>query len=477
MSCIQRGQEPALPLRFFEQISAIPRASLHEERIADYLARFASERGLDCVRDAAHNVLVRKAGSVGREGEPPILLQAHTDMVTEVKFGKRHDFLTQGVTLLQEGNLLRADDTTLGADDGLGVALMLAVLDRDDLSHPPLECLFTAAEEIGLVGAGAFDYTQLRAQRMINFDAADERVIITGCCGGVRSDFTVPFAFESAKGEGLRLTLSGLCGGHSGEDIHMGRANALTLMGKVLERLRAATDFRLAWLSGGDKTNAIPRSCEAVLLPADLSAAERALGAVQRELAALAPAPVDAACTLAVTREPIARVMRACDTDAALAVLAVRNGVFYWREEGKLPDTSRNLARVRTEDGALAFAFSSRSPSDARLEECASELDALAATLDGTTRHYARYPGWESATGSPLSLAWQAAWREATGLPICETVIHAGLECGVIAAHIPHLDVISVGSNAHDLHTPRESAELDSFARVYETLCKCLCNV
>ncbi|MBQ3483001.1 MAG: beta-Ala-His dipeptidase [Clostridia bacterium] len=474
MNELLTGAVPALPLRFFAEISAIPRASLHEEQIADYLVRFAAEHGLWCYRDASHNVLIRKSGSAGRESEPPLLLQAHTDMVAEVRFGRVHDFLREGVTLVREGNILHADGTTLGADNGLGVALMLAVLARDDLSHPPLECLFTAAEEIGLVGAAAFDYTQVRARRMINFDAADERMIITGCCGGIRSDLTVPCTWERADAKGLHLTLTGLCGGHSGEDIHSGRANALAVMGKILAALRGVTDFRLSWLSGGDKTNAIPRSCEAILLPRDLSAAEQVLIAQASALEALAPSPKDAARTLAVVREPITRVMSQRDTDAALAVLAARNGVFYWKEEGKLPDTSRNLARVRTEDGALAFAFSSRSPRDARLEECVADLDALAARVGGVTRHYARYPGWESAADSPLSRAWQDAWHATTGRDIGRTVIHAGLECGIIASRLAGLDVISVGSNAHDLHTPRECAELDSFARVYDTLCACL---
>lgn len=471
------GIEPALPLRFFEELSAIPRASQHEERVADYLERFAADRGLFCYRDATHNVLIRKEGTAGRESELPLLLQAHTDMVTEVRFGKQHDFLKKGVTLIREGNILHADNTTLGADDGLGVALMLAVLDETALSHPPLECLFTAAEEIGLVGAGAFDYTQIRARRMINFDAAVERVIITGCCGGIRSDLTVPVILEKAEGIGLRLTLTGLCGGHSGEDIHSDRANALAVMGKILTALRAATDFRLVWLSGGDKTNAIPRFCEAVILPNDLAAAEQALAASAQRLSEFAPSKKDAARDLAVKRETVTCAMRACDTDAALAVLGVRNGVFYWRKQGVLPDTSRNLARVRTEDGALAFGFSSRSPHDVRIDESRDELDALAARLGGATRHYARYLGWESSAESPLANAWRAAWSTATGRDISATVIHAGLECGVISAALGGIDVISVGSNAHDLHTPRESAELDSFARVYDTLCNCLKNV
>ena len=248
-------------------------------------------------------------------------------------------------------------------------------------------------------------------------------------------------------------------------------------MGKILAALRRVCDFRLSALSGGEKTNAIPRSCEAWLIPDDLCVAEAALAALAARLHELAPSSEDAARTLSVVREQMGQALRPCDTDAALAVLAVPNGVFYWKKENVLPETSRNLARVRTQDGVLAFGFSSRSPYDARLDALTLELDVLADRLGGTARHYARYPGWESATDSPLCLAWQCAWRATTGRDVCTTVIHAGLECGLIASRLTGLDVIAVGSNAHDLHTPRESAEIDSFARVYDALCACLQHI
>ena len=185
------------PARFFEEISAIPRASGKEEGIADYLVEFAKAQGLEWYRDAANNVLIKKSGSEGREKEQPLLMQAHTDMVTEVAFGFDHDFDKEGVILVQEGNVLSAKGTTLGADDGFGVALMLAVLEDEALSHPPVECLFTATEETGLIGAGQFDYDRLAARRMLNFDSAEEHLVITGCCGGIRSDIHMPVTVQA----------------------------------------------------------------------------------------------------------------------------------------------------------------------------------------------------------------------------------------------------------------------------------------
>ncbi len=456
------------PARIFEEISAIPRASYAEAGIADYLVAFAEKHGLTYHRDEAHNVLIKKGGSAGREGESPLLLQAHTDMVTEVAFGTAHDFNVEGVHLQRDGNILSAKGTTLGADDGFGVALMLAALEDDALSHPPLECLFTAAEEVGLVGAGQFDYTRLSATRMLNFDSAEEHLVITGCCGGIRSDLYLPVTVEKAEKTGLCLGVHGLAGGHSGEDIHRGRANALCVMGAILRHVEKHTSFRLVSLLGGDKDNAIPRDCEAVILPSDADAARACLADAESLLSALVTASEDGARSLSVETVTVDTVMTEADTARALEVLSVRNGVFYYRKNGT-PETSRNLASVHTEDGELKFTLSSRSPFESRIDESVGELDALAERLGGKTAHRSRYPGWEGAPDSPVSTLWQRAYRETTGREIDTTVIHAGLECGLISSKIPNLDVISVGCNIYDLHTPAERMELDSFERVYRT--------
>ena len=455
--------------RIFEEISAIPRASYKEEAIADYLVDFARRHGLDCHRDAANNVLIKREGSAGREGEPALMMQAHTDMVTEVAFGTDHDFDREGVHLVREGNVLFAKGTTLGADDGFGVALMLAVLEDETLSRPPLECLFTSAEEVGLVGAGQFDYARISAGRMLNFDSAEEHLVITGCCGGIRSDVYLPVTLQKAESAGLCIGVHGLAGGHSGEDIHRGRANALCVMGEILRHVQKHTAFCLAAIVGGDKDNAIPRDCEAVILPADMAAAKAALADAEGLLSALATAPEDSARNLSVEPATIDTVMSEADTEKALQVLGVRNGVFYRREDGT-PETSRNLASVHLTEGTLKFTLSSRSPFESRIDESVAELDALATALGGRTEHRSRYPGWEGAPDSPVSTLWQKVYREATGRAINTTVIHAGLECGLISAKLPGLDVISVGCNIYDLHTPAERMELDSFERIYQTL-------
>jgi len=459
------------PARFFEAISAIPRASRAEAQIADYLVNFASERGLAYYRDAANNVLIKKPATAGREGEPPLLLQAHSDMVTEIAFGHVHDFATKGVELQVAGNMLFANGTTLGADDGFGMALMLSVLDGGAQSHPPLECLFTAAEEIGLIGVGAFDFNRISARRMLNFDSAEEHLIITGCCGGIRSDFSFPITRERGGAVGLQLTLRGFCGGHSGEDIHRGRANALIVMGKILKMLREHVRFRIVSFLGGDKDNAIPRDCVAVILPEDMALALAFLKDTRAILSSLVTSSDDSKCGLTAETVEVTDALTHEDTEKLLTVLSVRNGVFYQRSDGKEPpETSRNLARVRMTQESVSVCFSSRSPYDHRLEECSKELSDLASALGGKARHHSYYPGWEGASDSPVCSLWQKCYREITGKDITTTVIHAGLECGLISSKLPGLDVISLGCNIYDLHTPAERMELDSLERVYRTL-------
>ena len=471
MSDLFEGLAPRALFQFFAEISAIPRASSQEAAIAAYLLDFAKARGLFVWRDAANNVLIKKPAAKGREAEPAVLLQAHTDMVAEKHSYISHDFLTEGVALRREGDILQAEGTTLGADDGFGVAVMLAVLDDTTLSHPPLECLFTTEEEIGMGGANAFDYSLLHARYLLNLDSAEEDAVVVGCCGGVCSKITLPVTLTPVSGEGVRLAISGLSGGHSGEDVHRGRANALSLMGRLLAGLREKTPYRIASLSGGDKTNAIPRECEAVLLPEDGAALRAAIPAAFAAIRADVTAAEDAGITLDCTPAPVTAVM--CDTDLAnaIAVLAIRSGVLNMRETPPImPAVSRNLANIRTEEGALTVLFSSRAASDAARDAAAAEIAATAKALGGSCEQYSPYSGWEEAFDSKPVRDWQQAYHTVTGKKATPALIHAGLETGVITSAVAGLSAISVGCNIYDLHTPQERMELSSFARIYNTV-------
>lgn len=475
MKDIFEGLAPAAPFRFFREISAIPRPSSHEGAIADYIENFARTRGLWCTRDAANNILIKKPASADRVGAPTVLLQAHTDMVAEKNEGTGHDFLVDGLRLRLEGDILSATGTTLGADDGFGVAYMLAVLDDVTLSHPPLECLFTTEEEIGMGGAERFDYSLLSAKYMLNLDSAEENTVIVGCCGGVRSKATLPVSMTPLAGEGLCLALGGLCGGHSGEDIHRGRGNALTLLGRVLRALREHRTFRLVSIRGGDKTNAIPRECTAIIWAEEVGALAAAIPAIfEKEREALL-APEDSGVTLSVTPTAVTQVMSEEDTARVLDFLALESGVLAMRSEPPvMPAVSRNLANVRTEGAAVTFGLSSRAMGTEARDAAAAEIAALATSLGGDCVHYNPYCGWEDAADSKAVRAWQRAYTETTGGTVTPTLIHAGLETGVITAAVQGLSAIAIGCNIHDLHTPRERMEVSSFARVYRTVLKFL---
>ena len=469
MSLIQ-GREPAVLFRYFEEISAIPRMSYHEEKIADYLVRFAEEHGLEYYRDSYHNVLIRKPATANFESSAPVLLQGHTDMVCEKNRDVEHDFLCDPLALYLDGDLLRARGTTLGADNGIAVAIMLAVLDGTLDEHPSVECLFTASEEVGMDGATNFDYSKISARRMVNLDSESLGVITAGCAGGVRSELTLPISPIAIEGEALRLTIKGLAGGHSGENIHEGRANANKLMGRLLAMAVAECHAHLVSVCGGSKDNAIPRECEAVIAVSDPLRARAVLTQKANEIANELVA-LDQAFSFACKTVTADRMLDKRDTDRVVSILCgVPNGVFEMNRSMKsLVEYSRNLGVVETEPNCVKMIFASRSAMESRLDASISELDALARVLNGKTRHYARYPGWNFSETSALRELYAKAYKRVTGKDVVVNVIHAGLECGFIYASIPGIDIISIAPDLQNLHSPDEAMNLASVEVFWKT--------
>ena len=476
MKYIIKGVTPQTLSHYFEEVSAIPRASGNEKGIADYLVQFAEEHGLSCYRDETNNVFIKKPASAGKEESAPLLLQAHTDMVAEKNANVKHDFAREGIRLVQEGNILRADGTTLGADDGYGVAMILTVLAECE-EHPALECLFTSSEETGMDGVVAFDYSRISSRKLLNLDCGGEQEIICGCCGGVRTDLHLRAAGEKLAGEGLCVKVSGLCGGHSGEDIHKGRANALSMMSALLESVRAVCELRLVEVSGGDKSNAIPRECTATVWASDAEKAVAALESKAAEMKNALKSPEDAAMSVTVDKVAIDNAYSVQSTDRVLQLLAITGGVMAWHPElENMPYTSRNVASVRTNEVGVCVVVSHRSFSMEEIEKSATELTELVRGIGGSAYAHNQYPGWESPLSSPFATAWQEAYTRVTGNTAHTAVVHAGLECGMIADHLPGLTAISVGPNIYDMHTPAERMELDSFERFYATLLEFLKN-
>lgn len=470
MEYIIHGRKPENLFRFFEEISAIPRGSGNEKGMADYLENFAEVRGLECYRDRLNNIFIKMKGSAGRESEPAVLLQAHTDMVCEKNEGVEHDFLKDGLKLYLDGKYLRARGTTLGADDGIGVVTMLAFLDGASDSHPPLECLFTVSEETGMDGVNGFDFSLVGARKMLNLDSEDIGTAIVGCVGGARCNLTIKGKTEPVDGKTLRLCVKGLAGGHSGSNIADGRANANKLMGRIL--LALGDDFRLVSLNGGCKSNAIPRECEALIVTRESEKIENLAKSVAAGIAGeLGDWDKGFEFICEETRDQ-ANAFDTQTTVKAVSLLGVAaNGVLEMskRIEGFV-EYSRNLGVIKTEEDSIVFTFFARSAIEGQLDATCRELEALARLCDAEVEYNERYHGWDYSPESEVRDAYAAAYRKVTGKEIKVAAIHAGLECGVIKDSIPDMDIIAVGPDAIDIHSPDEKLDLDTAETLFAVI-------
>lgn len=464
-------------MKYFERISEIPRPSYHEEKIADYLCEFARERGLECYRDKLHNVFIRLTATAGRENEGAILLQGHTDMVCEKNSDVEHDFLNEGIKLYEKDGWIRARETTLGADNGVAVAAMLYILDGAEgniPSHPAIECLFTVSEEVGMEGANGFDFSRVSAKKMINMDSADESQIISGCAGGVRSVMSFCPELEPVGSDSsvVLIEIRGLAGGHSGEDINSGRANANKLMGRILLALSNEIDIRLIEIGGGSKDNAIPREAFARVAtnaPDAIIARAKALAEIIRaELChdddgfTLTATDCGKTCASCLSKE--------CGERLFFLLATVQNGVFEMNHliDG-LVEYSRNLGIIETAQdlGEIKMVFFARSSQDSHLDASTKQLDAYARQLSMTHTVTSRYPGWKYAEHSEIREKYSACYEKLYGKKPEILTIHAGLECGVIGEKIDGLDVISCGPVVLDLHSPDEALNKASFERFF----------
>lgn len=454
----------------FLAISAIPRGSGNEEAVASYIEKYAKDRGFFCLRDAWNNVFCRRPAAPGYENAVPVVLQGHTDMVCEANSGTVHDFLTDPIRVIRDGDILRADGTTLGADNGVAVAIMLALLDEKELAAPALECIFTTSEETGLDGMRNFDASVVTGRRMINMDSAGEGEATVACAGGVRTDLVKDTAREAVP-DGyavLAVKISGLAGGHSGEDIHRGRTPAILAMSRVLAKVISACDMRLASVEGGTKDNAIPRECTAVIAVSDKAAAMQAVCAMEKVLRA-SLVPEDSGMIVDVSETDTGTCCGAEDTRTIVSLLQVLPlGVRQMsRDIPDLVETSSNLGVIRTEENRIWMTLSSRSSVESQLDNMQSILEACAALSGASFTHRNRYPGWAFCTDSRMQECYKETWKKLYGTDARIIGIHAGLECGLFMEKIPDMDIISIGPDIHDLHSPDETCTVSSFERLY----------
>ena len=480
------GLAPENIWRRFAELSSIPRCSKQEGQVREWLLRVAREAGLDHTTDATGNVLIRKEGSGPPANTPAVALQAHIDMVCEKNRGTEHDFAEDPIRLVVDGEWVRADRTTLGADNGIAVAMMVALL-AGEYEHPPLECLFTVDEESGLTGALKLDPNLLTAKKLINIDSEEEGHFCIGCAGGRNSHGSLPITTNPVSGKSFRFFVSGLRGGHSGINIGEGRGNSVELGGRALYDLfRKQSELLLVSVKGGDKHNAIPREFEAQLLLPDSAApgAEDTLRSwVDRWRTLFAEELGDIEGGLTLSLEPLsegaASAMDRETSDRVVRLLAaLPHGVLVMsRAVEGLVETSTNLAAVRLEAGALKILTSQRSSLATGVDDAARRVRAPIELAGGSVSEAEGYPAWPPNPDSRLLADAVRAYRTVTEEdPIVEAV-HAGLECGVIGDKYPGMEMISFGPDIEGAHTPEERVRTASVERSWRFLLQLLREV
>lgn len=452
--------QPQDVFRYFAEISAVPRPSDFPEAIGDYCAAFAREHGLRCLRDKAGNVVIFKDGDSRKE---PVILQGHLDMVCVAEPGKTIDFYTDPLPLATDGEYVFCDGTSLGADDGIAVAMILALLASDTRTLPPIEAVFTMDEEVGMSGAAALDTSVLRGRRMINLDSEAEGTFWVSCAGGSRVVVTKALESEPAREDCVFAHLSGFAGGHSGTEIDKGRLNAVLCMADLL---RSVPDLRLCSLSGGKVDNAIPSECTAIF-SCKPSALEDAFRALEQDWRKAEPDARLESMFIGADR-----LLTAGSTRGVLDLLAaLPNGVQGWsREIEGFVETSLNLGVCSVDTNRMQLHYSVRSGVDAERDKLIERVKKIAAENGGVSETHGVYPAWQYRKDSPLRDAAVRAYEARFGRTPKIEGIHAGLECGLFCGKIPDLDCISMGPEILDIHSPKERMSVSSAARTYALL-------
>lgn len=496
MDYIIKNREPIAFFNFFEEIAAIPHGSGNEEQIASYLEGFAKARSLECYRDKLNNVLIVKPATYDKLDAPSILLQAHTDMVCEKLPNHPHDFQNDPLKLKVNGDKLTADGTTLGGDDGMGVAAMLYLLNANDISHPRLECLFTVSEETGMDGAVGFEYTRLTARRIINLDNEVEGVACCGCAGGMNIDTELQAELIPALEKKVEVKVYGLAGGHSGVDIDLGRQNAIVLLAKGLLSLYQFKPFCLISINGGAKPNVIPSSAAAVLSFFDNTDAKEASGYLSEYFKAAKNnfCRADKGFKYSFKNAKISNDSVNLDENNKMLAFSYRSTVKVLSYFASAPCgvlkyipndrtqvlSSVNLGVLSTNADIVHSVFFARSCDDREIFETASVIKGLTRLAEGKTIEGSLNAGWKYRLGGELQAAYSTACEKILGRKAKFENIHAGLECGTITASLNKIDgcersdAISIGPTLTAIHSVNECADLASCERFCKLLAELL---
>ena len=462
--------QPERVFYYFEKMCGIPHGSGNTKQISDFCVNFAREHDLEYHQDADNNVIIIKEAFVGYENAEPVILQGHLDMVCEKTADCPKDMATEGLDVYVDGDEVRAKDTTLGGDNGIAVAMALAILEDETLAHPRVEAVFTVDEEIGLLGAGSIDVSPLKGKTMINIDSEDEGIFTVSCAGGNTSDCRLPISTSNYEGIAYTLEITGCKGGHSGVEIDKGRSNPNVLMGRLLQEVQRGASLQIVSVDGGLKDNAIPVQSKAVIVCEQeivvKAAVEHMQSVFTNEYATVDP---DIKISLTKEEKVKVKVTDPVSTDRIVCMLTcMPNGIQSMSMDiAGLVQTSLNIGIVETKEDCFRMSFCVRSSIDSEREMLNRRIGALMTQLGGTMKIDGAYPGWEYKKDSSLRELMIDVFKDQYGTEPKVEAIHAGLECGMFAGKIPGLDCVSIGPDLNQIHTVRESMNIPSVQRVY----------
>ncbi|MEE3392961.1 MAG: aminoacyl-histidine dipeptidase [Lachnospiraceae bacterium] len=475
------GIEPENVFKFFEDLTRIPRPSYHEKEVSDYLVKFAKDRGLDVVQDDLYNVIITKPASKGYEDKDPLIFQGHMDMVCEKDPGCTKDMEKEGLDLLVNGDYISAKGTSLGGDDGIGVALALAFLDDKDLEAPELQFICTVSEEVGMEGAHGIDCSPIHGHKLINLDSEVEGTVLAGCAGGGRANITLPLNRVEFDGKAVEVHINGLTGGHSGAEIDKGRASAFEITSRLLNSLRNLDDMRIIGITGGGKDNAIPKEAYIYITADNVNMIFDIAGKLNAALAdeysvtdkdiKIEASEVDNATLLSHNIDCGSCFDRDSTNKITGLLASLPSGI--QRMSSNVPglvETSLNWGIFGTDEYSLNISSAVRSSVgtayDALVEKISAVADGFSAVLNMT----AEYPAWEWVQNSSLRDSMAKIYKDMFGKELKIEAIHAGVECGLLADKIPDMDAISMGPDIFDIHTSNEHLSISSTKRTYDFL-------
>ncbi len=466
---ILEGLEPERVFYYFEEICSIPHGSGNTKKISDYCVNFAKKNNLDFIQDEYNNVIIKKNASKGYDNHPPVIIQGHLDMVCEKEEGLDFDFETDGINVAVNNDVVYAKGTTLGGDDGIAIAMALAILEDKDTTHPPIEAVFTTDEETGMDGAIGLDTSVLSAKTLINIDSENEGILTVSCAGGARADIAIPLTTQTVNGKCYKVVLDGLIGGHSGVEIDKGRLNSNILMGKFLSSLNF--DYNIYDIHGGLKDNAIPRYTECIIITnGDIKNAANDF--VDKNTVDTDP---DLKITVTDYKSPETAFDTRSSKNIAKYLSEVINGIVSMSQDIEgLVQTSLNLGIMICKDNSLYTSFAVRSSVNDEKLQLLTKLEKTAESFGAKFSTNSHYPAWEFKKDSYLRDTMVKVYKEMYGKsPIIEA-IHAGLECGLFCDKIDGLDAVSFGPNMESIHTTEEKLYIESVERTYNYLCQVL---